>query len=174
MTQAIYYIYMPSPIGELLLAGDGEHIHRVGFPVGEGRVRHNADWRLDEKPFTEARQQLAAYFAGELARFELPLAPQGTAFQKLVWNALQEIPYGATCSYGHVAAQIGHATASRAVGAANGQNPIPIIIPCHRVIGSTGKLTGFAGGLPIKQTLLELEQRTGPLRLARSSSSALG
>ena len=111
------------------------------------------------------RQQLEAYFAGELQRFDLALAPDGTDFQQAVWQALTTIPYGATCSYGEIARQIGKPKASRAVGAANGQNPIPIIIPCHRVIGSTGKLTGFGGGLAAKEILLELEQRFAPFAL---------
>ena len=104
-------------------------------------------------------QQLRAYFARELETFDLRLAPEGTPFQQSVWNELCGIPYGETISYGELAKRVGNPKASRAVGAANGQNPIPIIIPCHRVIGSDGKLTGFGGGLPIKEKLLALEQR---------------
>jgi methylated-DNA-[protein]-cysteine S-methyltransferase len=117
------------------------------------------EWREDKAPLREVIQQLRAYFAKELETFELTLAPEGTDFQQSVWNELCGIPYGETISYGELAKRVGNPKASRAVGAANGQNPIPIIIPCHRVIGSDGKLTGFGGGLPIKQKLLALEQR---------------
>ncbi len=162
----IYYSYLSSPIGDLLLAGDGESLHLVGFPAGKSRTRHRDDWQLNDAVFTEERLQITAYFNGELSEFTLRLAPQGTDFQKQVWNALLAIPYGQTCSYGHIAQQIGRPKASRAVGAANGQNPIPIIIPCHRVIGSTGKLTGFGGGLPTKEKLLGLEQRFSVFQLS--------
>jgi methylated-DNA-[protein]-cysteine S-methyltransferase len=108
-------------------------------------------------PFKEVKYQLDAYFAGELQDFDLPLLPTGTRFQERVWQALAEIPYGETWSYGELARHIGKPKASRAVGAANGINPIPVIIPCHRVIGSSGKLTGFGGGLETKQYLLKLE-----------------
>jgi len=117
------------------------------------------EWREDKVPLREVIQQLRAYFAKELETFKLTLAPEGTDFQQSVWNELCGIPYGETISYGELAKRVGNPKASRAVGAANGQNPIPIIIPCHRVIGSDGKLTGFGGGLPIKQKLLALEQR---------------
>ncbi len=160
-----YYTYCPSPVGELLLAGDGERLQLIGFPEGKARTRHGADWQPDEKPFVEVKRQLQAYFDGDLQEFDVPLDPQGTEFQRAVWNALLTIPYGDTCSYGAIAQAIGRPKASRAVGAANGQNPIPIIIPCHRVIGSTGKLTGFGGGLPAKVTLLGLEQRGAQYRL---------
>jgi methylated-DNA-[protein]-cysteine S-methyltransferase len=160
-----YYTYCPSPVGELLLAGDGERLQLIGFPEGKARTRHGADWQPDEKSFVEVKRQLQAYFDGDLQKFDVPLDPQGTEFQRAVWNALLTIPYGDTCSYGAIAQAIGRPKASRAVGAANGQNPIPIIIPCHRVIGSTGKLTGFGGGLPAKVTLLGLEQRGAQYRL---------
>lgn len=159
------YTYCDSPLGALLLAGDGKRLHLIGFPEGKGRMRHQPEWQRDDNAFKEVRQQLEAYFAGELQRFDLALAPEGTDFQKAVWQALTTIPYGATRSYGEIAQQIGRPKASRAVGAANGQNPIPIIIPCHRVIGSTGKLTGFGGGLAAKETLLGLEQRFAPFAL---------
>ncbi len=164
----IYYSYLASPIGDLLLAGDGESLHLLGFPEGKMRTRHQDLWRPDDTVFGEVKSQLNAYFAGELKDFDLPLAPQGTAFQMSVWKALTTIPYGGTRSYGEIAAQVGNPKASRAVGAANGQNPIPIIIPCHRVIGSTGKLTGFGGGLPTKVALLNLEQRHRPFQLDAS------
>jgi methylated-DNA-[protein]-cysteine S-methyltransferase len=109
--------------------------------------------------------QLAAYFAGELTTFDLPLAAPGTAFQRRVWQALVEIPFGEARSYGEVARAIGHPTASRAVGAANGKNPLAIVVPCHRVIGAGGQLTGYAGGLPIKRWLLDHERRHGARQL---------
>ena len=135
----IYYSYLSSPIGDLLLAGDGDNLHLLGFPEGKMRTRHQTLWCPDDSVFTDVRSQLNAYFADELQDFDLPLAPQGTEFQTSVWKALTTIPYGSTRSYGQIAEQVGSPKASRAVGAANGQNPIPIIIPCHRVIGSTGK-----------------------------------
>jgi methylated-DNA-[protein]-cysteine S-methyltransferase len=110
--------------------------------------------------------QLKAYFAGKLREFDLPLAPQGTDFQQRVWLALLRIPYGATASYGDIARAVGEPGASRAVGAANGQNPVAIIIPCHRVIGANGTLTGYGGGLPNKKFLLELEQKNSAFALA--------
>ncbi|MCB1650176.1 MAG: methylated-DNA--[protein]-cysteine S-methyltransferase [Pseudomonadales bacterium] len=159
------YTYCDSPVGALLLAGDGERLELIGFPEGKARMRHGEGWQEDRQCFREAIRQLDAYFAGELQDFDVPLAPKGTEFQQRVWQALTRIPYAATCSYGEIARQIGSPGASRAVGAANGQNPIPIIIPCHRVIGSTGKLTGFGGGLAAKETLLALEQRFAPFEL---------
>ncbi len=156
---AISYTYFDSPIGQLLLAGEGGCLHTLGFPGGKTRRRHQPGWVADSKPFAPAIEQLRAYFAGELTRFELRLAPQGTSFQRKVWSALQEIPYAETRSYGELAATVGNSKASRAVGAANGRNPIPVIIPCHRVVGSDGSLTGFGGGLDTKRSLLELERR---------------
>src|SRR5690606_197001 len=116
-------------------------------------------WRRDDEAFAEARSQLEAYFAGELREFDLPLAPEGTPFQKAAWAAVCEIPYGETRTYGEQAARLRQPNASRAVGAANGRNPLGIVIPCHRVIGASGKLTGYYGGLRIKETLLELEAK---------------
>lgn len=153
----IYYHYMTSPIGKLLLAGDGDNLSLLGFPKGKMRRQHEAHWVKSKKPFGEVERQLFAYFKGDLQYFDLPLAPEGTDFQLSVWQALQKIPYGETFNYGEIAQAIGNPKASRAVGAANGVNPIPVIIPCHRVIGSTGKLTGFGGGIETKLFLLELE-----------------
>ena len=117
------------------------------------------EWRsLEIEPFDPSPDELRAYFAGELRQFSLPLAPSGTEFQLDVWNALRAIPYGETTSYGELAKRIGRPAAVRAVGAANGANPLPIVVPCHRVIGSNGSLTGFGGGIPLKQALLELER----------------
>lgn len=155
----IFYAYHTTPIGKLLLAGDGEYLNVLGFPNGKMQKRHEKDWLKDASPFKEASFQLDSYFAGELEEFDLPLLPRGTPFQESVWQALSEIPYGETWSYGQLAKHIGKPKASRAVGAANGMNPIPVIIPCHRVIGSSGKLTGFGGGLETKQYLLGLESQ---------------
>ena len=158
-----YYSYYKAPIGQLLLAGDGEALSLLGFPRGKMRREHEAEWIRDLGPFAQVNAELDRYFAGELTQFTVPLAPSGTAFQERVWSALQEIPYGVTWSYGDLARHIGKPSASRAVGAANGLNPIPVIIPCHRVIGSNGKLTGFGGGLDVKEYLLGLEsQRMTP------------
>jgi len=152
------YDWHDSPIGPLLLAGDGEALHVLGFSSGPRAVGPHPGWRRDGASFTAVRAQLDAYFAGELRRFELKLAPHGTAFQIRVWWALADIPYGETRSYGDMARGVGEpVSASRAVGAANGANPLPIILPCHRVIGADGSLTGFGGGLPTKRFLLKLE-----------------
>ena len=152
-----YYYYYRSPIGKLLLAGDGNCLNLLGLPSGSMAREHQNHWVKDSVPFREAISQLEKYFSGELRKFNLILAPKGTTFQKSVWEALTLIPYGETWSYGQLASYIGKPKASRAVGAANGVNPIPIIIPCHRVIGANGKLTGFGGGLQMKNSLLTLE-----------------
>jgi methylated-DNA-[protein]-cysteine S-methyltransferase len=153
----MYYCYLDTPIGDLLLAGDEDTLCLVGFPEGSMRREPESDWIFTDKPFAAAREQLTAYFAGERKTFDLKLNPGGTEFQLQVLDELQKIPYGITASYGDIAKRIGRPKAVRAVGAANGRNPIPIIIPCHRVIGSTGKLTGFGGGIPTKKALLKLE-----------------
>lgn len=156
----IYYTYLESPIGRLLLTSDGISLtglymepHRHGPANTEGWVRDD-----EAVPFPTAHKQLQAYFAGELQEFDLPLAPQGTPFQQRVWNELRNIPFGQTWSYGELARRIGQPTASRAVGLANGKNPISVIVPCHRVIGANGKLVGYGGGLDRKNTLLQLER----------------
>jgi len=145
---------MESPIGPLVLAGDQGALRFIHF-----HGQQDDSWIPDRAPFVDVIEQLKAYFAGKLTDFEIPLAPAGTPFQQSVWRALLTIPYGQTTTYGAIAKQIDNPTAIRAVGAANGANPIPIIIPCHRVIGSNGKLTGFGGGLPTKELLLKLESR---------------
>ena len=154
---SMYYCYVESPIGELLLAGDADGLSYIGFPKGSMRREPESDWIFNEKPLEDARRQLSEYFAGERRRFDLPLRLSGTDFQVSVLQALQEIPYGETVSYGEIARRIGRPKAVRAVGAANGRNPLPIVVPCHRVIGSTGDLTGFGGGLDTKEALLRLE-----------------
>ena len=153
------YTHIPSPIGELLLVGDDSGLHQINFPRSGHAAPAKTEWHEDVSPLEETIRQLRAYFAGELETFDLTLAPEGTPFQQKVWNELCEIPYGETISYGELAKRMGNPNASRAVGLANGSNPIPIIIPCHRVIGSNGKLTGYGGGLPIKEKLLALEKR---------------
>jgi methylated-DNA-[protein]-cysteine S-methyltransferase len=148
-----------SPVGPLLLAGDDAGLRRIIFMNGRDRVYADPNWTCDESAFSKPIRQLNAYFTGKLGSFDLQLAPEGTAFQLSVWQKLCDIGYGETISYGELARRIGNPQASRAVGLANGSNPIPIVIPCHRVIGSNGKLTGYGGGLPIKEKLLALEQR---------------
>lgn len=153
----MYYCYLDTPIGELLLAGDDDGLAMIGFPKGSMRRNAEPDWIFNEKPLTAARRQLREYFAGKRRSFDLPLRLSGTEFQQSVLRALQEIPYGETVSYGEIARRIGRPRAVRAVGAANGRNPLPIVIPCHRVIGKGGDLTGFGGGLDTKEALLRLE-----------------
>jgi methylated-DNA-[protein]-cysteine S-methyltransferase len=156
---AVYYTTFESPVGPLLLAGDSLALRQVSFRSSKRSAPPQADWRQDQKPFAEVVRQLQAYFGGELKEFDLPLAMEGTEFQLRVWNALRAIPYGETISYTQLAGRIGNPKAVRAVGLANGSNPIPIIVPCHRVIGSDGSLTGFGGGLSTKKMLLELENK---------------
>ena len=153
-----YYHYHKTPIGSVLLAGNGDQLKLLGFPQGAMARRHQNGWKEDSKPFKEVEYQLDNYFAGKLRVFDLPLELTGTKFQQTVWNELNEVPYGETWSYGELARRIGRPKASRAVGGANGLNPIPIIIPCHRVVGSNGKLTGFGGGIKTKEYLLKLEK----------------
>jgi methylated-DNA-[protein]-cysteine S-methyltransferase len=156
---AMSYATMKSPIGPLLLAGDEGGLRLVHFATGRRPKSPQRDWIEDRAPWKEVIRQLDAYFEGKLKDFDLPLVLDGTEFQLLVWNNLRKIPYGETVSYGQLARRIGSPDAARAVGLANGSNPIPIIIPCHRVIGSNGDLTGFGGGLPVKKQLLALESR---------------
>jgi len=153
------YTMIESPIGPLLLVADDRGLRSIEFVNGKSTVRADPQWNANPEPLREAIYQLRAYFAGKLEAFDLPLTPAGTPFQLTVWKRLCEIPYGETISYGELARRIGNPNASRAVGLANGSNPIPIVIPCHRVIGSNGKLTGYGGGLPIKEKLLALERR---------------
>jgi len=156
---ATTYTQIESPIGALLLAADDAGLRQILFVNGRHPAQPEPSWEEDRAPHSETIRQLQAYFAGELESFDLQLAPEGTPFQLGVWRTLCEIPYGETISYGELAGRIGNPKASRAVGLANGSNPIPIVIPCHRVIGSNGKLTGYGGGLPIKEKLLALERR---------------
>ena len=153
------YGYFDSPVGRLLVAGDADRLHLISFPTEGRSYEPQAGWRRDDSLFEQAFEQLHAYFAGELTQFDLPIRLAGTAFQNKVWTALCDIPFGETTSYGALASRIGRPTASRAVGGANGANPLPIVVPCHRVIGSDKSLTGFGGGVEIKRFLLAHEQR---------------
>jgi len=153
----LFYTYLESPIGRLLLAGDQTSLHFLSFPGGHKAFGPQSVWTLSDVHFDSVKKQLSSYFSGSLKVFDLPLTLHGTEFQKQVWALLKGIPFGATRTYGGLAKNLGTPKASRAVGAANGANPIPIIIPCHRVVGSTGKLTGFGGGIDTKRYLLNLE-----------------
>jgi methylated-DNA-[protein]-cysteine S-methyltransferase len=150
---------MSSPIGDLLLVSNGEALTSV-YMEGHSAPEGEAGWRRDDALLEPAREQLRAYFAGRLFEFDLPLVPQGTVFQRRVWSELRGIPFGSTVSYAEIARRLGQPTAVRAVGAANGRNPIAIIVPCHRVIGANGTLVGYGGGLDRKQWLLRHEAAT--------------
>jgi methylated-DNA-[protein]-cysteine S-methyltransferase len=152
-----YWHQMATVIGPLLLAGTEGALTNVYFQSGPRPVRPDPRWVRSAVAFAEAERQLNEYFSGSRQVFDLPLAPSGTAFQLAVWHTLQGIPYGQTISYGQLARTLGNANGARAVGLANGSNPLPVIIPCHRVIGADGSLTGFGGGLDIKQALLRME-----------------
>ncbi|MDM7919002.1 MAG: methylated-DNA--[protein]-cysteine S-methyltransferase [Methanosarcina sp.] len=154
----MYYCIVKSPIGSILLAGDEEGLKHVNFMKGKKKIEVSDDWVENEEFFREISGQLEAYFSGKLKSFDVKLAPEGTEFQKFVWKALCEIPYGETRSYKDIAVSLGKPKAYRAVGLANNRNPIAIIVPCHRVIGADGKLTGYAGGLDVKEFLLKLEE----------------
>jgi len=155
----IHYDDMDSPIGRLRLVADRDGLREIWFEQGRHQKAVEPNWIRATEPLAFVRVQLEEYFAGERQHFELPLHPQGTPFQLEVWRELARIPYGVTISYGELARRIEQPQAVRAVGAANGRNPLPIVLPCHRVIGSDGSLTGFGGGLPTKRYLLQLEQR---------------
>ncbi|MDD3248306.1 MAG: methylated-DNA--[protein]-cysteine S-methyltransferase [Methanosarcina sp.] len=153
----MYYTTFESPIGPLLLAGDEEGLKYLNIRKGKKKIEVPDDWVENEDFFSEISRQLEAYFAGQLKAFEVKLAPEGTEFHKSVWRALCEIPYGETRTYKEIAISVGKPKAYRAVGLANNRNPISIIVPCHRVIGTNGKLTGYASGLDVKEFLLRLE-----------------
>jgi len=159
--KTMFYTWMnETPLGRLLLAGSAEQLKFLVFEQSAGILKHDIpkpDWEPNTDCFREPIRQLTAYFAGDLQKFDLPVAGDGTDFQKKVWAALLDIPYGETATYGDIAKSIGQPTASRAVGMANGRNPISIIVPCHRIIGTSGKLVGYGGGLERKQTLLSIE-----------------
>lgn len=152
-----HYCFFKSPIGTLLLIGKNQVLEQLHFPNKVEGVVLDQSYQQTDELFSEIIRQLTEYFNGDRQKFELNLAPRGTVFQQRIWEELQRIEYGMTCSYGEIAERIGNPKACRAVGMANGRNPIPIIIPCHRIIGKDGSLTGFGGGLEVKQRLLELE-----------------
>lgn len=154
---ALYYTFLDTPIGPFLLAGDGERLHRTGFSTGPQRRRPEPEWIHDPAAMRFASEPVDAYFAGERAPFDIPLRRTGTPFQRAVWDLLQRIPIGESRSYGELAHQLGKPGAARAVGSANGANTLPLIVPCHRVVGADGSLTGFGGGLPTKRWLLGFE-----------------
>jgi methylated-DNA-[protein]-cysteine S-methyltransferase len=159
----LHYTTHPSPIGELLLIGDGDALQGLHMLEGRRPMTIGAHWRRAPDAFADVTTQLDEYFAGRRTRFTVPLALSGTPFQLRVWAALQEIGYGQTRSYGELAEHLGQPTASRAVGLANGRNPVAVIVPCHRVIGADGTLTGYGGGLERKRLLLDLESGKVPL-----------
>jgi methylated-DNA-[protein]-cysteine S-methyltransferase len=159
------FTMIDSPLGDLLVARDEDGLTALYLPTGRNEHGQNPSWVRRDTAFDDIRRQLAEYFAGSRQGFDVPLHPAGTGFQLRVWNALRQIPYGATTSYGRTAAAIGHPNGSRAVGLANGRNPISIVVPCHRVIGANGSLTGYGGGLPAKQWLLAHEAKHSGLTL---------
>lgn len=165
--QAIRHTVIDSPLGELTLAAAGDGLTGVYFDGHRRGPSPNALGERDDTGFAEVRRQLEEYFAGRRTRFDLPLAARGDTFQQRVWALLREIPYGETRSYGQLARELGDPALARAVGAANGRNPLSVIVPCHRVVGADGSLTGYAGGLERKRQLLDLEASAagGPERL---------
>ena len=167
MSNATFSSTMPSPVGRLTLVGQGDDLVGLYFDKDPLAAKMRADSTRDDRRLRPAIEQLEEYFAGARTTFELSLVPPGTAFQRKVWGALLRIPFGQTATYGEIARAVGRPDASRAVGGANHRNPIAIIIPCHRVIGADGSMTGYGGGLPRKRLLLDLEART-------SSSGQLG
>lgn len=173
---ATYFTYVDTPVGKLMLAGCDDHgLRHIAFQCGRGAMAPDPGWKQSAAPFRSVERQLREYFAGKRTAFDLKLHPKGTPFQESVWKALVKIPYGETRSYGEIAQAVGRPRAVRAVGLANGRNPLPIVVPCHRVIGASGKLVGYGGGLVVKQALLDRERevsaalRTRPAR--RQSSS---
>jgi methylated-DNA-[protein]-cysteine S-methyltransferase len=155
--RSLSYAYLPCPLGKLLVTSEDELLTGIYFPCHQTRITPSPYWELDPTRFDDLRVQLDAYFAGERREFDLPFRISGTPFEMRVWKSLLTIPYGTTVSYGEIARRIGQPKASRAVGMANGRNPIPILVPCHRVIGSNGSLVGYGGGLETKKYLLEIE-----------------
>ncbi len=163
MTTELLYTQMDSPIGDLLLVGDGEALYRLDMQQGRRPTAINPRWQRRDEAFADVRGQLTEYFDGHRRAFDVPLALGGNSFELPVWEALLEIPYGETVSYGEIARGMGRPDAARAVGLANGRNPIAVIVPCHRVIGSDGALVGYGGGLERKRLLLDLEAGVLPL-----------
>lgn len=156
-SSAIYYDLFDTPAGQMIVVQSDRGVHCIDFQQGAKPLSIDPQWQASAKFCQTARRQLQAYFNGTLTRFDLPLAPQGSAFQQRVWAELARVPFGKTCSYAELAKRLGQPGASRAVGMANGRNPLSIVLPCHRIIGGSKKLTGYRGGLTIKRQLLELE-----------------
>jgi methylated-DNA-[protein]-cysteine S-methyltransferase len=174
MNQHVFYSRSPSPLGTLLLLSNGAALTGLYMESHKYGPSIDAHWIDDEGPFRSVNRQLEAYFAGDRTSFDVPLGARGTAFQRAVWQALAAIPYGQTTTYAELARRIGRPKAIRAVGAANGRNPISIIVPCHRVVGTDGSLVGYAGGTDRKQRLLELERATlASAKAPRASADAL-
>jgi methylated-DNA-[protein]-cysteine S-methyltransferase len=169
MSLPVLYTTVDSPIGELLLVGDGHALRGLHMVEGRRPVAPRDDWTPAADRFDHVRAELDEYFAGRRTAFEVPLAMKGTPFQRTVWHALLEIPYGETTSYGELARRVGQPGAARAVGLANGSNPIAVIVPCHRVVGANGKLTGYGGGMDRKRILLDLERGAETLQLRSST-----
>jgi methylated-DNA-[protein]-cysteine S-methyltransferase len=164
-SDVLLYTTIDSPIGELLLLGDGHTLHGLYMQGGRKPIAVAPAWERAEAPFAALATQLEEYFAGRRETFDVSLQMHGTPFERRVWSALREIPYGETTSYGELASRIGQPTGARAVGLANGRNPIAVIVPCHRVIGADGSLTGYGGGLERKRILLELERGQAQLQV---------
>ena len=163
------YEIVPAPIGKLLLIADGPVLRELRFAGSWEAGDIAPDWRRGGDVLARAEAQLDEYFAGNRREFDVPLAPDGTEFQHRVWHTLRAIPFGVTISYAELARRLGEPSAIRAVGAANGRNPIPVIIPCHRVIGSDGSMIGFGGGIELKKRLLQMEQMALPFKLEAES-----
>jgi methylated-DNA-[protein]-cysteine S-methyltransferase len=164
----IVFRTLASPVGVITVAGDGTHVTNIRMTDQTHEPAGRDGWRHEPSAFSEAADQLRSYFGGERTTFDLPIRLAGPDFHRRVWDALLEIPYGETASYGEIARRIGKPGAARAVGVANGHNPIAIVVPCHRVIGADGSLTGYGGGLHRKQILLDLERDHFTPRLVRS------
>jgi methylated-DNA-[protein]-cysteine S-methyltransferase len=164
-SHTLRYTSVDSPIGELLLIGDDHALHGLYMQEGRKPMRIAPSWKPSPAPFASVRRQLSEYFAGQRVTFDVPLSMNGNPFERRVWQALLEIPYGETVSYGEIARRVSQPSAARAVGLANGRNPIAVIVPCHRVIGADGSLTGYGGGLERKRLLLELEHGQSRMRL---------
>lgn len=164
----LYFDTVPTPIGELLLLGDSTGLTWIDLPQARRPIARDPAWIRDSAAFADARRQFDEYFAGTRTAFDLPLSPRGTAFQTRVWSALRDIDYGDTISYAELARRIDNPRAVRAVGLANGANPLSIVVPCHRVIGANGSLTGYGGGLEAKRWLLDMERRRSEERVRRS------
>ena len=157
LAEPVWYTLLDTPLGALFIAGTTQGLTHVEFQDGERPLRPQPEWQEDRGVLDEARRQLRAYFEGRRQRFTLSVAPEGTPFQQRVWRELQAIPWGTTTTYREIAERLGQPAAVRAVGHANGRNPIAIVIPCHRVVGANGRLTGYAGGVATKRRLLQHE-----------------